>query len=116
MILSCLTFDLRPGSMAGLEEVFRHHRIFERAIQTEGCHSLYLAADAGNPCRAHVIGVWDDETAYQRWLDDSSRSVGSEELHALVADSWDPSTPGEVWRVIHRSVATTPPTGPMAGR
>jgi quinol monooxygenase YgiN len=116
VILSCLTFELRPGSLGTLEEIFRRHRIFERAIATEGCRSLYLAGDAGNEGRAHVIGVWDDEAAYQRWLDQPGREEGSEDLHAIVAESWDPSAPGEVWRVVHTAVSSPQATtSPIAG-
>jgi quinol monooxygenase YgiN len=106
VIVSFLTFELRPGSFAALDELFRRHRIFERAIQTEGCQSLYLAADERSDTRAHVIGLWDDEAAYQRWLDDPGREAGTDELHALVADAWNPSTPGEVWRVLHTAAST----------
>lgn len=114
MILSCLTFELRPGSLAALEEVFRRHRIFERAIQTEGCRSLYLAADVADEGRAHVIGVWDDEAAYQRWLDQPGREDGADDLHAIMAEHWDPSAPGEVWRVVHTAVGTMQPSGSMS--
>jgi quinol monooxygenase YgiN len=101
VILSCLTVDVRPGSLAALEEAFRRHRILERAIQVEGCQSLYLTADAAQEGRAHVIGVWDDQAAYQRWLDHPERQSGSDDLHDLVSESWDPSAPGEVWEVVH---------------
>jgi len=114
VILSCLTFDLRPGSLGGLEDVFKRHRILERAIQTEGCHSLYLTADAVTEGRAHVIGVWDDETAYQRWLDQPGREEGSDDLHALMAESWDPSAPGEVWEVVYTATAAMRPAASLA--
>ena len=114
MILSCLTFELRPGSLAALEEVFKRHRIFERAIQTEGCQSLYLAGDVANEGLAHVIGVWDDEAAYQRWLDQPGREDGVDELHAIVADTWDPHAPGKVWRVVHTALRTMQPTAAAA--
>lgn len=114
MILSCLTFELRPGSLGALEGVFRKHRIFERAIGTEGCRSLYLAGDAADETRAHVIGVWDDEAAYQRWLDQPGREEGTDDLHAIVAASWNPSAPGQVWHVVHTAVSTMAPTGSLA--
>ncbi len=101
MILSCLTFKLRPGARDELEEAFRRHRILERASQVEGCRSLYLTADAGHAGRAHVVGVWDDEAAYQRWIDHPERGVGTADLLALMADTWYPSAPGEVWTVLH---------------
>lgn len=111
MIVSHLSFDLRPGSLPALEALFRRHRIFERAIEVEGCRSLYLAGDAANEGRAHVIGLWDDAAAYQRWLDHPEREAGVDELHAIMADSWDPSTPGEIWHVLHTAMSTMQPTG-----
>ena len=114
MILSCLTFELRPGSLGALEEIFKRHRILERAIQTEGCQSLYLTGDVANERLAHVVGVWDDEAAYQRWLDQPGREAGSDELHTIVADSWDPSAPGAIWRVVHTAVSTMQLTGSLS--
>jgi quinol monooxygenase YgiN len=116
VIISSLTFDLRPGSLGTLEEAFRRHRILERAIEVEGCRSLFLAADAAHEGRAHVIGVWDDEAAYQRWLDHPERSVGADDLHALVAGSWDPSAPGEILHVLRTATRTIQPTAPLPAR
>lgn len=106
MILSRLTFELVPGSFDALAAAFRRHRILERAIGVEGCRSLYLTADAVHEGRAHVVGVWDEEVAYQRWLDHPERGIGSADLLALMSDTWDPSTPGEVWNVLHTVEAT----------
>jgi len=114
MILSVLTFDLRPGSLETLEEVFRRHRIFERAIETDGCRALYLASGSADGSRAHVIGVWDDDAAYQRWLDHPERELGSEDLHAIASETWDASTPGEVWRVLHTVTSSVEPAGSVA--
>ena len=113
MILSVLTFDLRPGSLEALEGAFRRHRIFERAIQTEGCRSLYLASGSPDGSRAYVVGVWDDEAAYQRWLDHPEREVGSDDLHAIASDDWDQSAPGQIWRVLHSATSTVMPTIPV---
>ncbi len=101
MILSCLTLDLVPGSFDALEAVFKRHGILERAIQVEGCRALYLTADAGDDGRAHVVGVWDDPAAYQRWINHPQRGVGTADLHALIAETWDPSASGDVWNVLH---------------
>lgn len=116
MIVSFLTFELRPGSFPALEALFRRHRIFERAIEIEGCRSLYLAADERGGERAHVIGIWEDEAAYQRWLDDPGREDGSEELRALVAASWESSAPGAIWPIVHAAVSRVDASGPGAVR
>jgi heme-degrading monooxygenase HmoA len=116
VILSCLTIDLRPGTLGALEDVFRRHRILERASEVEGCRSLFLTADVAHDGRAHVVGVWEDEAAYQRWLDHPERGVGGDEIHALVAASWDQSAPGEVWRVLHTALRTMQPTGSLPAR
>jgi heme-degrading monooxygenase HmoA len=101
VIISRLTFELVPGSFDALAAAFARHGILERAIQVEGCRSLYLAADTAHEGRAHVVGVWEDEEAYQRWIDHPQRSVGTADLRALMSDTWDPSAPGEVWNVLH---------------
>lgn len=101
MILTCLTFELVPGSFDALAVAFARHGILERAILVEGCRSLYLAADTSHEGRAHVVGIWEDEAAYQRWIDHPQRSVGTADLLALMSDTWDPSALGEVWNVVH---------------
>lgn len=114
MILSCLTFELVPGSLDTLAAAFRRHGILERAIQVEGCRSLYLTADAAHDGRAHVVGVWDDEAAYRRWIDHPERGVGTADLLALMSGTWDPSAPGEVWNVLHAVDSTL--DGPQPSR
>jgi heme-degrading monooxygenase HmoA len=116
VILSCLTLDLRPGSLGALQDIFRRHRILERASEVPGCRSLFLAGDAARDGRAHVVGVWDDEAAYQRWLDHPERELGADEIHALAADTWDHSAPGEVWSVLHAATPIALPAGPPPGR
>ena len=106
MIISHLTFELVPGSLDALTAAFRRHGILERAIRVEGCRSLYLTADSAHEGRAHVVGVWEDEVAYQRWIEHPERSVGTADLLALMSDTWDPSAPGEVWNVLD-AVAST---------
>ena len=115
MILSCLTFELQPDSFTALEAVFRRHGILERAIKVEGCRALFLTADAGHDGRVHVVGVWDDPAAYQRWIDHPQRGVGAADLQALMADTWDQSAPGDVWEVLHvveHGLADPQPSGP----
>lgn len=114
MILSCLTMELRPGSFDSLAEAFRRHGILARAIQIEGCRSLYLTADAVHEGRARVVGVWDDEAAYQRWIDHPQRGVGTADLLALMCDTWEPSAPGEVWNVLHAVDSTLDGPQPSA--
>jgi heme-degrading monooxygenase HmoA len=114
MILSCLTLELVPGSFDTLEAVFARHAILERAIKVEGCRALYLTADADHGGRAYVVGVWDDRAAYERWLNHPQRGVGAADLHALMADTWDSSAPGDVWnvlRVAEHSLGNPQPSG-----
>jgi len=116
VILSCLTFNLLPGSFDALEAAFRRHGILERAIQVEGCRALYLTADVGHDDLAHVVGVWDSPAAYQRWINHPQRGVGAADLHALMDATWDPSAPGDVWNVLHaaeRTLDVPQPSGLM---
>lgn len=101
MIISYLPFELKPGAVDRLREVFIHHRVLERAMRGEGCRSLYLNADTAHGDRAYVIGVWDDEAAYQRWMDHPERGVATDDLRELISDEWDSTAPAEVWTVLH---------------
>ena len=53
---------------------------------------------------ARIAARAESEAAYGRWLDDPGRENGAEELHELVAASWDPSAPGAIWRIRYHLV------------
>jgi len=106
VIISCLPLELKSGFFDRLREVFTRHRVLEVASQVEGCRSLYLTADSAHGGRAYVIGVWDDDAAYQRWMDHSERGGATADLLELVADQWDPTAPAELWTVLHAVEST----------
>ena len=95
-----LSFKLKPGSVPELGEVFARHRILETAIQVEGCQTLVLASPDLGGDEAHVIGMWDDEAAYQRWMDHAERGAATDDLLQLVAGDFDPTAPAGKWQVL----------------
>lgn len=122
MILSMLRIDVRGGRLAELAEVFRRHRILETAIQVPGCHTLLLtsppatapesagvagaAVEPGNT--AYVLGLWDDEAAYQRWIDHPERGAANDDLRRLASGDFRPADPAPLWTV-HRAVSAADP-------
>ena len=100
MIVSMLRFGLKQGMVPSLERTFAKHRILETAIQVEGCRSLVLAAPDAQGETAYVIGLWDDEAAYQRWISHPDRGAATEDLLQLVAGEFDPTAPAEEWQVL----------------
>lgn len=100
MIMSLLNFRLRPGAVSDLGEVFARHQILETAIQVEGCQALVLATPDADGDEAFVVGLWDDETAYQRWMDHAERGAATDDLLKLVAGDFDPAAPAGQWQVL----------------
>ncbi|MDI1288765.1 MAG: antibiotic biosynthesis monooxygenase [bacterium] len=100
MIVSMLPFKLKSGSVADLGDVFAKHQILETAIQVEGCQTLVLATPDIEGDEAYVIGLWDDDAAYQRWIDHENRGDATEDLLRLVAGDFDPSAPAGQWQVL----------------
>lgn len=109
MILSVLRIDLSPGRSTELLKTFRTHQIFETAIRVDGCRDLYLATPedgTDDADAAYVVGVWDDEASYQRWLEHPERGAAADHLASLVASDADITGPARLWRVLHSSRAT----------
>lgn len=101
MIVSVLRFDLKDGAVPALRETFARHRIFETAIQVEGCHTLVLASPQDDAGTAYVLGLWQDDAAYQRWMDHPARRVATDDLTRLVAGDFDAAAPAQQWQVLH---------------
>lgn len=100
MIVSVLPFKVRPGGVPELGEVFAKHAILETAIQVEGCQTLVLASPDLEGDEAYVLGLWDDDDAYQRWMDHPERGAATDDLLKLVAGDFDPTAPAGKWQVL----------------
>jgi heme-degrading monooxygenase HmoA len=99
VIVTLFQFPLAAGRVAeDLAEVFRRHRVLEKASEVEGCRGVYLAGTDDN---AYAIGLWDDETAYQRWLDHPERQTATDDIQALLRTRNDLDVPGQVLKVVH---------------
>ena len=51
------------------------------------------------PDQVIVLGFWDDETAYQRWVDDPTRSSANDALNELLAEPISTDTIGGLFDV-----------------
>lgn len=100
MIMSMLRFELKPDSIATIKDVYDRYEILETAIQVEGCQTLVLATPDPNGNEVYVIGLWDDEVAYQRWLDHPERGAAADDLLQLIAGEFDPTAPAGQWQVL----------------
>jgi len=96
MIMSLLEFKLKPGKEAELEAVFRKHQILETAIQVEGCWKLAMLVPQQKNGTVKIIGFWEDNTAYQRWMDHPDRGMATEDLASLVAGDWESAAPADL--------------------
>ena len=103
MIVTLFPFPLEAGGAESLAEVFRRHRILEIASGVEGCRAVWLAADGDQSQAAHAyaVGLWDDEAAYQRWIDHPERQAATDDIQALLRESGGLDLPGQVLTVRH---------------
>ena len=101
MIVSILRFRLKPDSVESLKEIFRRHRILETAMTVEGCWKLSLSQPCNSDDEAFVIGFWQDNNAYQRWMHHPERGSATDELLPLMAGDFDPTAAAELHEVLH---------------
>ena len=100
MIISVLPFDLKPGKISEFGDVFVQNQILEKAIEVEGCRQLMITQSLETSDQMFIVGIWDDEVAYQRWMDHPERGEGADELLALVQGGFDPANPAQLWSVL----------------
>ena len=100
MIMSMLRLGLKPDSVNAIKDVYDRLQILETAIQVDGCQALVLAAPDVEGDEAYVIGLWDDEAAYQRWMDHPERGAAAQDLLQLTAGDFDPAAPAGQWQVL----------------
>ena len=105
MIMSELKFTLKPGSESSLVEVFKRYRIFETAMEVEGCLELAMVAPRESDENVYVIGFWEDTAAYQRWMDHPERGMATDELAKLVSGNWDSTAAAQLMNVLHSTPA-----------
>jgi heme-degrading monooxygenase HmoA len=103
LIVTLFPFPLGAGGAEDLAEVFRRHRILELAREVEGCRAVWLAADSdeSDTAQAYAVGLWDDEVAYQRWIDHPERRAATDDIQALLRVSGELDLPGQVLNVLH---------------
>lgn len=100
MIMSTLRLGLKPDSVRAIKDVYDRYEILETAIKVEGCQTLVLATPDVEGNEAYVIGLWDDEAAYQRWMDHPERGAAAQDLLQLTAGDFDPTAPAGRWQVL----------------
>lgn len=100
MILSVLRFELKPGSVPIVKDIYDRYSILETAIQVEGCRALVLTAPERDGSDIYVMGLWDDAESYQRWIDHPDRSAAAADLATVMAEDLDVSAPASQWSVL----------------
>lgn len=105
MIMSELKFTLKPGNKSSLVEVFKRFRIFETAMEVEGCLELAMVGPGESDETVYVIGFWEDDAAYQRWMDHPERGIATDELAQLVSGDWDSTAAARLMNVLHSTPA-----------
>jgi heme-degrading monooxygenase HmoA len=101
MIMSLLEFHLKPGTEVELREVFTKHQVLETAMQVKGCWKLAMVVPVEPDGTVSIVGFWEDNVAYQRWIDHPKRGASTEDIEKLVSDGWDSTAPARIMNVLH---------------
>jgi len=99
MVRSVLYLQPRDGAHDALVDFYRRYDVLATAVRAAGCRTteLHVPLDGEGP--ALVTALWDDEAAYQGWVDHDLRGANGDELMALI-DVGDGGVPtGRVYRV-----------------
>jgi heme-degrading monooxygenase HmoA len=96
-VVSVLRLPVRDGAEARLAEAYPRLGIFELARASGGFRSgrLLRPVTAGEPFL--VVAEWDDEAAYQRWLESAVRARLGSQLEPLIAGPLE----GGVYEEVH---------------
>lgn len=113
MVRSVLYLQPRDGAHDALADFYRRHDVLATAVRAAGCRATELQIPLDGTGPALVTALWDDEAAYQGWIDHDLRGANSDELLALV-DVGDEGVPsGQVYRVAVAAAAPgVVPAGP----
>ena len=99
MVRSVLYLRPRDGDHDALADFYRRHDVLATAVAAAGCHATELQIPLDGEGPALVTALWDDEAAYQGWLDHELRGVGREELLELLELTDDGVPEGALYRV-----------------
>ena len=86
----------KPDCLDSLVQFFKDENISERAKTVDGCIDLMMLQRAD---QVIVLGFWDDEAAYQRWVEHPERGNGNDTLNALLAEPISTETVGGLFDV-----------------
>ncbi len=98
--MTIIDFNLLPGKVEELRNVFIKHRILERSFEIKGCWKLAMVSPQDRDDFVQVLGFWENEAAYQEWLDNPERSLGTEDMLPLLKTDWDKGAPGRIMNVL----------------
>jgi heme-degrading monooxygenase HmoA len=98
--MTTIDFNIKPGKAAELKAVFEKYRILDRSFEIKGCWKLAMVAPQDRDDFVQVLGFWEDESAYQEWLDNPERGLGTEEMLLLLKDDEDLGAPGRKLNVL----------------
>lgn len=103
MIRSVLYLDPRGGDGEAIADFYRRHQVLERASGQEGCLGAELQLPTGASRAVLVTALWQDEAAYQGWVENPFRSANAEELAELV-EGFDSGVRGELYEIVVEAV------------
>ena len=96
MIKTVLTMKPAPGRAADLVELFRREAIIDKALTVQGCHNVEVLA---SELEVLIAATWEDDDAYERWLQHPERNSTNVELNDLLIEPITATTAGGRYEV-----------------
>lgn len=84
MIRSVLYLNPADGDYDRLQEYFVTNRVLERSSETPGFLATELLVPITSAGPALVTAAWEDEAAYQRWVDNPWRAESNAAISAVL--------------------------------
>jgi heme-degrading monooxygenase HmoA len=107
MIRSVLHLNPKNGDYDPLLEYFIANQVLERSAETPGFLATELLTPITGQGPALVTAAWEDEAAYQRWVDNPWRAQSNEAIGAVLDAQLQAGTKGAMYR-LRLSAGRTP--------
>lgn len=101
MIMTFLSFNVPLHDEEKMKEIFLKWQILETSIKVDGCYKLALVAPQERIGKVYVVGFWEDNRAYQRWIDHPERGAAAVDIAATLDGEFDPTAPAPIMDVLH---------------
>lgn len=101
MIRTVIYLSPKDGNTQALIDYFYSEKVLERSAEIDG----FIDAELFSPTvgtQIMVTATWENESAYQRWIDDPWRAASNERISELLEEVVGSDTRGASFESLHR--------------